>query len=335
MFVAGMVLILLVDLWVVDFKITDPKPKVNEAQFFAATSAVRYLEQQDDVYRIYPVADEKPANWYAYHKIQNVMGYHAAKLKIYQTFLERSGLEARNRFGLSGFMAKYYDVVFRQGRPSLQPVPPANIPAVAEKKDNAILDMLNVKYLISLYPIPDEQDYRMVHPEQPFVYENIDVLPRAYFAEKVHTIDDENQFYSNLLGGNFNPAKEAYLLTEPPFEIGSPEKNQVKITRYDPREIVLSASVAEPALMVLSEIFYPAGWKAYVDGVETEIYRTNAILRSIFMQPGEHEIRFEFNPSSFYIGLWITIATLVLMVGLLIFDWKFRRPVSTENAANQ
>jgi len=59
----------------------------------------------------------------------------------------------------------------------------------------------------------------------------------------------------------------------------------------------------KPTLFVASEIYYPAkgGWKAYVDGNEVPIYKTDHVLRSIYIdKPGEHEILFEFNPPNFH-----------------------------------
>ena len=90
-------------------------------------------------------------------------------------------------------------------------------------------------------------------------------------------------------------------------------------------DIELEAEVAEPALLVLSEVYYPAGWKAYVDGVETEILKTNYIMRSVAIEPGKHEIRFVFEPVRFTIGLWVTFGTLGSMVLLAFFGWRASR----------
>lgn len=86
-----------------DFKIVHPQPKTDQDSNFANTEVVRFLKRDIESYRIYPVYDDKPSNWYLYHKIQNIQGYHAAKLKIYQTFLEETGLDSRNKYGLPPF----------------------------------------------------------------------------------------------------------------------------------------------------------------------------------------------------------------------------------------
>jgi len=77
--------------------------------------------------------------------------------------------------------------------------------------------------------------------------------------------------------------------------------------------------------MVLSEVYYPAGWKAYVDGQLTKIYKTNYILRSIFLKPGDHEIEFVFKPASFTIGLIISTLTLIFLIATLAYSARRHR----------
>ena len=325
--------LLIIDLWWVDFKIVHPQPKTDQDRYFANTEVVRFLKRDSERYRIYPVYDDKPSNWYVYHKIQNIQGYHAAKLKIYQTFLEETGLDSRNKYGLPPFLAKYFRVVLKDSRPSLQPIPPEQISPKKIKFDNTILDMLNAKYLISYYPIPDPR-YRQVLSRGPYVYENTGVLPRAYFVDKFRVIKGKDNIFNYMKSGDFDPSTEAILENEPEFSISPSEDNQVRLISYDIHEIKLNAQVATPTLMVLSEIFYPAGWKAFVDDKEKEIYKTNYILRSIFLEPGSHEIKFVFNPKSFKLGLWISLLSFLFILSLLVIQLAFIRKKKNSHAEN-
>jgi len=62
-----------------------------------------------------------------------------------------------------------------------------------------------------------------------------------------------------------------------------------------------------------------------VNGEETKIYKTNLILRSICLEPGEHEIEFVFTPQAFTIGIWISLGALFMVLTLLVYDLKLRR----------
>ncbi|MDW7679212.1 MAG: YfhO family protein, partial [bacterium] len=153
-----------------------------------------------------------------------------------------------------------------------------------------------------------------------FVFENEHALPRAFFVDEAKMVSSADEIFRLLKSGKFNPAKTALLEEQPPFEIQpAPDNNAVQLTSYDIHHIALKATVAAPALMVLSEVYYPAGWKALVNGKETKIYKTNHILRSIFLEPGEHDIEFVFKPMSFKLGLIISLLTFAgLMVALVV-----------------
>jgi uncharacterized membrane protein YfhO len=83
--------------------------------------------------------------------------------------------------------------------------------------------------------------------------------------------------------------------------------------------IDLISNANAPAFLVLSDIFYP-GWKATVDGRPAQIFQTDYVLRGIELPSGgRHKIHFYFYPTSFYLGLAITLFTILLLIGLAIF----------------
>ncbi len=75
-------------------------------------------------------------------------------------------------------------------------------------------------------------------------------------------------------------------------------------------------------LAVFSDIWYPAGWKAYVDGKETPIIRANYVLRALRLPAGEHTIEFKFRPDSFYTGnAYAGISSIILYLLLIAGIW--------------
>ena len=74
-------------------------------------------------------------------------------------------------------------------------------------------------------------------------------------------------------------------------------------------------------LMFMGDIYYPAGWKAYIDGVETEIYKTDYLFRSIVVPAGKHKVEIKFLPETYYTGKSISLMSnifvaLILLVGI-------------------
>jgi uncharacterized membrane protein YfhO len=79
-------------------------------------------------------------------------------------------------------------------------------------------------------------------------------------------------------------------------------------------------------------VFYAKGWKAYIDGKETPIIRTNYILRGLSVPSGQHEIRFEFKPASYYTGNTVSlIASIVILLTLVLAGWQVYKQNRIEN----
>lgn len=311
------------DLWIVSTQITNPQPQADEKAYFAPTATVEYLKKEKELYRIFPVVEERASNWYMYHFIPAISGYSSAKLRIYQDFLEETGFGSQDRYGLNSFMSKYLRWVMRDNRVTPVEVPIQSIAPERLAFDSAMLDMLNVKYLV--VPFLNDPRYQPVgNPEVLPLYRNTTVLPRAFFADSVRVISQRKGIFDYMKSGRFDPRHTAILEENPPFAVTPAAGRKAEITRYDIHEIEITAETAAPAVMVLSEIYYPSGWKAYVDGKETRIYKTNYLLRGIFLQPGVHKVVLKFHPASHTLGMWLSNLTLLLLLGLLGFElWKW------------
>jgi uncharacterized membrane protein YfhO len=106
----------------------------------------------------------------------------------------------------------------------------------------------------------------------------------------------------------------------------------VRLTQYTPRYIDYEYSTAQAGTIVFSEIYYPYGWKATIDGNPVEHYRVNYMLRALNVPAGKHTIHFEFDPDSVKKGeaialtcIMIMYATILLILGLGIYNALRRR----------
>ena len=73
-----------------------------------------------------------------------------------------------------------------------------------------------------------------------------------------------------------------------------------------------------PQFAVLSEVYYPLGWDAYIDGNKADYVKTDYVLRGMYVPAGDHQIEFRFEPKSYSIGRTITIIANALVYLLLI-----------------
>ncbi len=93
------------------------------------------------------------------------------------------------------------------------------------------------------------------------------------------------------------------------------------IPSADPNEVQIHVSTDAQAWLVLSDVWYP-GWRAFVDDGKVEIYRADYLFRAVSVPGGEHTVRFEYSPSSFWVGLGLSAIAWLALIGLL---WRQSR----------
>lgn len=226
--------------------------------------------------------------------IENVGGYDAIVLKDYSEFVN-----------------------FAQGLPVDEP----NI-AMTIRGVSPTLDLLNVKYYVleptMNIPLPD---FDLAFQNDRYkVYRNNKALPRSFIVHDAWVIKDKEAVLRQMASPGFSPT--SYAIVEEavdtlPFNrtIQSPLPT---IIEHSLNRVTIEANPKEPGLLVLADTYYP-GWKAFVDGKETKIYRANYVMRGVHVPKGQHVIQFRYDPLSFKVGALISVISLCLVVGLLIW----------------
>jgi uncharacterized membrane protein YfhO len=92
----------------------------------------------------------------------------------------------------------------------------------------------------------------------------------------------------------------------------------IQLVKNDNDKITYKSNASTNRFAVFSEIFYDKGWKAYIDGKETPIIRTNYVLRGLSIPAGQHEIQFIFHPASYYTGEKLALVGGIVVYLLLI-----------------
>lgn len=162
------------------------------------------------------------------------------------------------------------------------------------------------------------------------IFENMNYLPRIRFISNIIEVKDFNAA-NDIMKNDYNFDPSITALVENYHGSKTLDNGKVISTDCSKNDkIKLSVDTGDNSYLILSDTWYP-GWKAYVDGKETPIYKTNGVLRGILIQgKGKHQIEFVFKPKSFYIGGAISIGTLLLMIAFLLFDFRRRRKVITK-----
>lgn len=198
---------------------------------------------------------------------------------------------------------------------------------VAKDNNPFLLGLCNVKYIISDKPLFDTNYYVERYKGSMIIYENKLFIPRAFFVDE-YKVETPIQILYNIRDANFNPHKTAFLEKEIGVKIDKPDSTaQVKIIKFENHNITYEVNASGNNLLVLNEMYYPPDWKAFIDGKETEIYKTNYLQRSIVVPQGKHIIELKYHSDTYEksrtISLFANIFVLLVLIGSSVgYYWK-------------
>ncbi|MCX4358301.1 MAG: YfhO family protein [Rikenellaceae bacterium] len=170
-------------------------------------------------------------------------------------------------------------------------------------------DMLNTKYFI--------QRGENGEPEARY---NDGALGNAWFVEDVVIVDNANEELDAIAA--IDPAVTAVVDKRFMREVESlhaDSSSVVELTDWRANRLTYKASTSSDALAVFSEIYYPRGWRATIDGAEVPVMRADYILRALEVPAGEHEIVFSFAAPHFGLLKGVTAASsAIILLGTLL-----------------
>lgn len=173
----------------------------------------------------------------------------------------------------------------------------------------AVLNMLDTKYFL----IPDQQTGNVN------VSKNDSALGAAWFVKQIQTVNGPVEEIKAL--DNFDPKQTAFIdksqnANIPSFSFDT--SATIKLTKYTNDEIEYVSDTKSEQFAVFSEIYYGAGWNAYIDGKKSPYYKVNYLLRGMPVPAGHHVITFKFEPVSYKTGYTMaTIASILLYLFLI------------------
>jgi len=181
---------------------------------------------------------------------------------------------------------------------------------------------------LKIYEISKISNYKIIYDDEKIsVLENLNVLPKIYFANQLISVPDISaasdyiwERTDNTAEKHFNPKKNTIIESiENIYRVFNIQNNFIEILDYSNSDIVLNAKTSEESFLVFSDTNY-SGWKAFIDDKETKIYNTNGIMKGIFIPEGNHKIEFKFIPKYFHIVLIISsISIIALLILILLF----------------
>jgi hypothetical protein len=180
-----------------------------------------------------------------------------------------------------------------------------------------VVNMLNAKYIILTDPKSGQQT----------VVPNNEANGPCWLVKHVKLVKDpveelQQIGITNLKDTAIVSQSNASLVTQPVWDSTA----TIAISKFDNDQIDYDFNARSPQFAVFSEIYYPYGWNAYIDGKKTEYVKTNYALRGLSVPAGKHTIRFVFEPSSYKKGVQIAYISsffiALLVLGGFFMAWR-------------
>ncbi len=289
----GIAALCLIDLWGVN------KRYLNDGQFVQGSVRTdtfrktqtdeRILQDPDPDYRVlnFTTSTFNENNTAYWHK--SVGGYHAAKLRRYQDMIDRHIAPE--------MQAAYREIALAGG----------TMDSVDASKFR-VLNMLNTKYFI----LPAGGAEGTVPVRNPYACGN------AWFVDEVQYVDNANREIEAL--GTVLPTETAVVdvrfreTLHNATQVYKDSLSSIRLTDYRPNRVVYETANAQDGVAVFSEIYYPDGWHATIDGEPAPIGRADYILRTMYIPAGKHIVEMRFDPKSLHVTEGIAYAALGLLV---------------------
>lgn len=152
-----------------------------------------------------------------------------------------------------------------------------------------------------------DPSFRLVHSGDVKIYQNLQVLPRAFIVHRARIAPNPEEALSLLRDPSFDPTSE--VLLEQGSPLAEPKgTSTVQIINYESERVELQVELDTPGYLILTDTYYP-GWTANVDGQHTRIQRADLYFRALALEPGSHRVTFCFQPYQTWLGLGVGLAS--------------------------
>lgn len=261
------------------------------------------LKDKDPYYRVLNLAKDPFNDALTSYAHKSIGGYSPAKLWIYQDLIEgqiyTNIQNIYNKLQEGGTLNSFDSAMMT----------------------NPVLNMLNTKYVITNDKAP--------------ALPNRYALGNAWFVNNIQWVANANDEMAAL--SSFNPKATAVIDKRFEKSVGTLQpfadsSSTIRLTKYGLNDLSYESKNSKDGLAVFSEIWYPGGWKAYVDDKETPLIRVNYALRALVLPAGNHKIKMEFKPEVFAKARNISSITsyILMLVALALILWEFIRKKKEE-----
>ena len=322
----GICLLVFVNMFAVGKRYLNPDsfttPRQFNNQFTARQVDKLILEDKAPSYRVVDLSADIFNDSFNPYWHKCVGGYSPAKLQRYQDLIDRHIVKELQAVSLGTRNAKTIEE-FQNGIRNIQ-----------------VLSALNTKYFILGADMPPVENLEAFGPAW-FVDS---FVPAGTPDEEIALIDSVDLRHTAVIGSDFAEAREGFakissggsdedsLDVSEEISVSGTAKDVIQMTSYAPNELRYHYSASAARTAIFSEIYYPDGWTATVDGAPLDLFRADWIFRAANLPAGEHDIVMRYEPNVYIVAEKASRAsslTLFILLVLSLAGIAFSRKEST------
>jgi hypothetical protein len=309
----GILALTVIDQWRIDTRPMQIETKDDYASNFQTHDYLQFIQQDKSLYRVTDLTEQQPSNALVSFGIQTAGGYHAAKMREFQDVVDETGN--------------------MQGQGIFNPF---------------MFNLLNTKYIIANGGLSEDRsrfipEFQSKEPPPPsengkpgvadIVWENPEVLPRAFFAYRWE-VKPKLDILHAMHDGTFNPRDVMYFDETPkgmPALANTPidTTTETLTMDYKDQDVTFHTKTSGNRLIFMPDAWYP-DWTATVDGKPEPIYRADYAFRAFVAPAGTHEIKLTYYDAKYVMGRTISLTTNALAliafgIGITSFTYSKRK----------
>jgi len=320
---------------------------------------VNFLLNDNSKYRIFDLSKiyGSERNRWASFNIENVDGYHPAKLSQYDNFIsriEKHTITFKNGeilncklLGMANEM--YYAILNDDGE--IQYIDKENVNYIKNPEvvwSKGLLQLFNVKYLLK--PIITREDALYEHnlftyktTELSYFYSRVpqlseingtlrqfkifeikDFMPRLYYVNNIIKVNNSDIF-DLILDDSFNPSVTSYITNINQDYFFKNDNPSVEIINWTSNKIKFTTHTNSEQFLVMSEAYFPYGWELSDGSKAYDIYEVNNLVRGFFVPKGKTNFVMKFNPQDVLWGKRLSMLTFILLLVIIISTNLYRK----------
>ena len=271
-------------------------PRQFNNQFSARQVDKLILEDKAPSYRVVDLSADIFNDSFNPYWHKCIGGYSPAKLQRYQDLIDRHIVKELQSVAANTRSAKTIEE-FQSGIRNIQ-----------------VLSALNTKYFILGAEMPPVENPEAFGPAW-FVDS---LVPAETPDDEIALIDSVDLRHTAVIGSDFAEARAGFAnsvvdgsaerLSDDSVDdsdglsANAPATDFIRMTSYAPNELRYHYSAATARTAIFSEVYYPDGWTATVDGTPLDLFRANWIFRAANLPAGEHDIVMRFEPKIYTVS---------------------------------